>query len=226
MKIGPIRCAPCAAGGQQPASAGCCAGRRCPLMRRLSETAGLSFALKLATVPLDAEPGPAAQAHLLWPDCQGEILAGQPGQMRMGTTRQQPCARHLQGTAWSPGIYEEQQRAAGLTPYNGGAAQRDRNVHLRWAGAGPGRPLPLRQCMRLAKAWPYLASLHYAVFAPCCDLAPQVGMAGAGARAHCSTGWQYDRVAPARDEGHPLACWVATAAASEKKDSKEEGGTL
>lgn len=41
-----------------------------------------------------------------------------------------PC---LQASAWTPGVYEEQQRAAGLRPYrcepNG--LWRDRNVHLK-----------------------------------------------------------------------------------------------
>ncbi len=39
----------------------------------------------------------------------------------------------VQRSAFSPGIFEEMERAAGLDPYNGNPGGRDKNVHLRWA---------------------------------------------------------------------------------------------
>lgn len=46
------------------------------------------------------------------------------------THTRHPC---LQASAWTPGVYEEQQRAAGLRPYRGepNGLWRDRNVRLK-----------------------------------------------------------------------------------------------
>ncbi|KAI3432301.1 hypothetical protein D9Q98_003861 [Chlorella vulgaris] len=41
----------------------------------------------------------------------------------------------VEASNWTPGLYEQQQKDAGLPPYNGNGAVRDRNVHLRLAYA-------------------------------------------------------------------------------------------